>query len=113
MTYCLICVKVEKNTWRGGAGFLYLLLVMDCEIVSRETLDGEVGGAAGCFARNIKKKVQCFQSFDVSRETLRTDGGRSLALVGGNFRFLGCWLKRAMPTDACGRCPQKIKKGGF
>ncbi|MDA8004830.1 MAG: hypothetical protein MPK08_08100 [Alphaproteobacteria bacterium] len=34
---------------------------------------------------------------------------RSLALVGGAFRLLKSPLKRAVPTDARGRCPQKNK----
>ncbi|MDA7989460.1 MAG: hypothetical protein MPK03_07475, partial [Alphaproteobacteria bacterium] len=35
-------------------------------------------------------------------------GEKPLALVGGVFRHLRCRLKRAMPTDACRRCRQKI-----
>ncbi|MDA8030517.1 MAG: hypothetical protein MPK62_05185 [Alphaproteobacteria bacterium] len=35
-------------------------------------------------------------------------GVRSLALVGEAFRLLRCRLKRAMPTDACRRCRQKL-----
>ncbi|MDA8001399.1 MAG: hypothetical protein MPL62_08930 [Alphaproteobacteria bacterium] len=37
------------------------------------------------------------------------NGGRSLALVGVGLRQSRCRLKRAAPTDARGRCPQKIK----
>ena len=40
-------------------------------------------------------------------------GGWSLALVGGAFRLLRSPLKRTAPTDARGRCPQKIKFGSF
>ncbi|MDA8002248.1 MAG: hypothetical protein MPL62_13290, partial [Alphaproteobacteria bacterium] len=44
------------------------------------------------------------------KETKTDDyDGRSLALVGGAFRLLRCRLKRAAPTDARGRCPQKNK----
>ena len=45
--------------------------------------------------------------------TIKTDdhhGASPLALVGAGLRHSRRRLKRAMPTDARGRCPQKIKK---
>ncbi|MDA8000007.1 MAG: hypothetical protein MPL62_01730 [Alphaproteobacteria bacterium] len=36
-------------------------------------------------------------------------GDKPLALVGVGLRQSRRWLKRAMPTYACGRCPQKNK----
>ncbi|MDA8009652.1 MAG: hypothetical protein MPK75_08095, partial [Alphaproteobacteria bacterium] len=35
------------------------------------------------------------------------------ALVGVGSRHSRRWLKRTAPTDARGRCPQKIKFGSF
>ena len=51
-----------------------------------------------------------FVSLIKGRTTITAPINHLLALVGVGLRHSRRRLKRAMPTDARGRCPQKIKK---
>ncbi|MDA8031408.1 MAG: hypothetical protein MPK62_09865, partial [Alphaproteobacteria bacterium] len=51
-----------------------------------------------------------FVSLIKGRTTVTVSINHLLALVGVGLRHSRRRLKRAMPTDARGRCPQKIKK---